>query len=367
MRFQKSLLHNVLAVALVGFGAASISIDAVAGNSNSEILLEASGNTEVAAQGGRESSVKPLGAKASEISLIPVASSFDVSGLQALLSQDCETQAATRQKNIRRHYRMSSEFDLVNAPLMVFSPHLRTFQHVRANKLAYSLPQHAISFLYPMGGTFVFTRRGIVEALPVFEGDKDYYSDVGLYLAVQRSVYVPFEKAYNIVVKQGRVSPGYWGDSHRDPARILTHESGHMIDDLLGDFSKSSRGADGDDRLSNRADFMAAYERDLDRLISQQNVVSAKEVHRLGYYLPGSHKGVKLGGIRNDAQRGRREVFAELWAEVHGHRSNNLSQIYTDSFKIVHSINAFLKDQVSQSPQKCVYQPVGSPVTVPNR
>ncbi len=46
-------------------------------------------------------------------------------------------------------------------------------------------------------------------------------------------------------------------------------------------------------------------------------------------------------------------MFAELWAEVHGHNSNHLYVAYPDTFKVVKSLAAFLKKQDADAPVHC--------------
>ena len=69
--------------------------------------------------------------------------------------------------------------------------------------------------------------------------------------------------------------------------------------------------------------------------------------------MPRSYKGFRLG-IQED-QRARREVFAELWAEAHGHDKNKLSAAYPDTFKVVKALAEFLKTQDAVAPVKCEF------------
>ena len=218
---------------------------------------------------------------------------------------------------------------------------------------------------YRGGAVYTFTRRGIVEAVPALRDEASYYSDAGLYMAVQRTVFVPFEKGRVLKDGNGKLYARFWQPSQREPFRIVNHESGHMIDDLVGDFSRDSLGTDGDHRLSNRADFLAAYEADLRRLTGPQNRVPRAEITRMGYYLPQAFEGKNLGGLRDTPDRARREVFAELWAEVHGYKSNRLSTAFPDAYIVVKEINDFLKDLHDKRPVRCVYGADGRALPAP--
>ncbi len=55
-------------------------------------------------------------------------------------------------------------------------------------------------------------------------------------------------------------------------------------------------------------------------------------------------------------QRARREIFAELWAEVQGYDSNKISRAYPSAFKIVKQFDDFLKAQYDAAPEQCVLQ-----------
>jgi hypothetical protein len=124
-----------------------------------------------------------------------------------------------------------------------------------------------------------------------------------------------------------------------------------MVDEMLGAYSLDAKGEDGQVRLSNRPDYLAATKADLSRLASAKRPVSLARIHKLGYYMPHDFKGVRLG-IQTE-QRARREVFAELWAETQGYNSNKLYEAYPETFRLVKEIAAFLKKQDAAAPVHC--------------
>jgi hypothetical protein len=141
--------------------------------------------------------------------------------------------------------------------------------------------------------------------------------------------------------------------SQREPFRIINHETGHMIDSMLGAYSLDSKGEGGESRLSNRPDYLAALGTDLHVLASSDRPISIDRIHKLGYYMPYEFDGVVLGGVQASDQRAFREIFAELWAEAHGHNKNRLYEAYPNTFKVVKSIAKFLKAQYESAPVKC--------------
>lgn len=296
-----------------------------------------------------------------------IAATFNVPAMQAQMALSCADQQALRGKNmLPPHFPGTPpDFENTSAALAINSPNLRPAQLKTAHELLASVPDHVRAYGYRAGATYIFVRRGVIEAVPALKQDRSSYSDSGLYMAVERRLYVPFEKGHVQTGPDGKIFARYWGVSHREPFRIVNHESGHMIDDLVGDFSTNALGDDNDMRLSNRPDFMAAYEADLRRLTGDQPPVTKEEIERLGYYLPVSFEGRPLGGVRDTANRARREVFAELWAEAQGYDANRLSKAFPDTYIVMQKINDFLKDLHERRPVRCAYGADGmaSPVS----
>lgn len=286
-----------------------------------------------------------------------LAPTFNVPALQSEMALSCTDQQALRAKNmLAPHFPGTPpDFQNASAALAINSPVLRPAQLKTAHELLASVPEHVRAYGYRGGATYIFVRRGIVEAVPALRQDAGSYSDSGLYMAVERRLYVPFEKGHVQTGPDGKLFARYWGVSHREPFRIVNHESGHMIDDLVGDFSRDALGDDNDHRLSNRPDFTAAYNADLRRITGPDNPLSSKEIFRLAYYLPTEFEGHKIGGARDTPNRARREVFAELWAEVQGYGSNRLSTAFPDAYIVMKEINDFLKDLHNRRPVLCTY------------
>jgi hypothetical protein len=192
----------------------------------------------------------------------------------------------------------------------------------------------------------------MVEAVPALAVERDWFSDYGLYMEVERRLYVPFEKGEGLSWKRGR---GYaarrWVPTRRDLFRVVNHETGHMIDEMLGAYSLNAKGEDGQLRLSNRPDYLAATRADLSRLASEKRPLGLARIRKLGYYMPHDFNGVRLG-IQTEL-RARREVFAELWAETQGYNSNKLYEAYPDTFRLVKTIAEFVKQQDASAPVRC--------------
>lgn len=281
------------------------------------------------------------------------AATFDTQELSHDYALGCGSQMAMRQRNIQEPYfkgRPDAFSDTLSP--VIYSPQLTAAQRAQAEKLYASVPPYALPLVFRGGGTFVFTRRGIVEAVPALAVESEWFSDLGLYMEVDRRLYLPFEKGEGMKRKpDGKFTAQRWVPTGRDQFRAINHETGHMVDSMLGKYSRNSRAADGRTRLSNRSDYMEAFTRDIARLASSARPIPVERIRKLGYYMPRSYKGFRLG-IQED-QRARREVFAELWAETHGHAKNKLSEAYPDTFRVVQELAEFLKAQDAAAPVHC--------------
>jgi hypothetical protein len=276
----------------------------------------------------------------------------------ALLSHDyalpCNDQAALRHANILPPHFSGRPAEFLNESesLALYSPHLTPSERKAAQKLFRSLPDYALPIAWRGGAVYVFVRRGIVEAVPALAYERDWFEDFGLYMQVERRMYIPFEKGENFKgAPHGKIAARRWVPTTRDQFRVINHETGHMIDEMLGAYSHDSKGDDGQFRLSNRPDYLEATKSDLARLASNRRPIDIARIHKLGYYMPHDFKGFRLG-IQTE-QRARREVFAELWAEVHGFNSNKLYEAYPDTYKVVKSYADFVKAQDKAAPVRC--------------
>lgn len=281
---------------------------------------------------------------------------FDMKGLSEGYALPCDKQASLRVSYIPPAYfpGRPSEFTNDSRALVVYSPHLTKSQRKTAERLMASVPAHVLPIAYLRGAVYVFTRRSIVEAVPALAVEDSWFGDFGLYMAVERRLYFSFEKGEGITAQpDGTYKARRFVPSQREPFRIINHETGHLVDSLVGEYSLQSKGDDGDSRLSNRKDFLAALKSDLARLVSENNPLSKAEIARLGYYMPREFEDTALGGLHPTEQRARREIFAELWAEAQGYDSNKISRAYPDTFKVVKTINQFLKTQYEKTPAHC--------------
>lgn len=285
-----------------------------------------------------------------------IASTFDMENLSAAYALSCHAQGVLRHTNIQPpHFPgRPKEFLNENESLVIYSPHLTKRERALAKRVFASVPDYALPIAWRGGAVYVFVRRSLVEAVPGLAVEDGWYADFGLYMDVERRLYLPFEKGEGVYRKpDGTYAARRFVPSQREPFRIVNHETGHMIDSMLGQYSRDSRDEDGFSRLSNRPDYLEALHEDLHRLASPQRPVPIERIHKLGYYMPYEFEGVVLGGVQPSDQRAHREIFAELWAEAHGHTKNQLSSAYPDTFAVVKSIAKFLKAQYEAAPVKC--------------
>ena len=291
-----------------------------------------------------------------------IADSFNRVALEQDFSKTCQMRQDMRRTNLRPPYAKNApdDFRHKDTELVLLSSKLTKQQRDKAKRLFDNLPDHVRDIVYMQGGTYIMPRHSVVEAMPFLKDDPGYYKDSGLYVHLDRRVYAPFERGVAIKGKDGKVYVVRWLDSGRNMDGLVKHETGHMLDDLLGNYNLDSTGSNGDQRLTNRKDFMDAFERDLDSLSRKIcRTVSERTIRLMGYYFPTEHKGKKIGGIREPdelgAQRNRREVFAELWAEAQGKRLNGLSRYYPRTFAVIKEIDNHLRQLHKNQKNKCGY------------
>lgn len=283
-----------------------------------------------------------------------MADTFDEHKLQAAYALSCPAQKAMRLENIPPPHFAGRPQAFANPDhdLVIYSPYFTAQQRKLAEKLFASVPPYAQAIAYRGGAVYVFTRRSLVEAVPGLAVEDSWFADYGLYMAVEKRLYMPFEKGVHIrKTAGGTYAARAYVPSQREPFRIVNHETGHLVDALLGVYSLDGIGADGEARLSNRADFQQALRHDLSALLKRN--MDAAQTQRLGYYLPSTYEGMTLGGAQKSEQRVRREIFAELWAEAHGYDSNKLSAAYPRTFQIVRKVMEFLRDQHAHALHIC--------------
>jgi hypothetical protein len=281
-----------------------------------------------------------------------VAASFNTAALDANYPS-CALRQQLRRQNMRAPFTPGSPaYFLPRATeFVILSEKLTQAERAKARELFGVVPQHVKDLAYSQGAIYMMPRHGIAEPVPALADDPGYYNDLGLYIALERRAYIPFENARLGRRADGTLRALAWTPTARDQKRMINHESGHMMDDLLGQYSvMDATGANGDKRLTNRADFLAAYASDLAAL---------KRRHRdfgwRGYYFPKSYNGKAIGGAQEDEQRARREAFAELWAEAQGYSETGLSRFYPAAFAVVKGYSDFLKAEGRRQEAQCRY------------
>jgi hypothetical protein len=291
-----------------------------------------------------------------------VSASFNKKALADQLALSCTERTERRRQSMRPPFSPNTppEYMPQGTQFLIKLQNMNSHRRPVADRIFKNLGDHIKDIAYINGVVYVFPHV-VGEASPVLGDDPGYYNDAGLYIALERRAYIPFDKADITVAPDGKITVNKYIDSSRDRERMINHESGHMADDILGQFSLNSVGADGNSRLSNRQDYTDAFDSDMDALLASGRN-GDPDVLRRGYYLPVKFKDKDVGGIQEDIQRVRREVFAELWAEANGHSPNHMSDVYPKAYKVVKSLNKFLKDMHDQAPVKCRYTQDGQAI-----
>ncbi len=272
--------------------------------------------------------------------VVNVASSFDNNALAARLGASCTTQERQRAQRVRG-----------GMAFVIESRHFDAQMRADANALFAKIPKHTKALAFNEGGAFVWPRYGLAEAIPSRKNSRNGYITPGLYLEGERRLYLPFMIADNVTR-----NPDHFFEMPARRERLMNHEGGHMIDDLIGNYSYASRSRGADGRLTDRRDYKDAIVRD--QALIREKRRNVKPVSR---YMP-----VSLGGDPdNTEQLVRREVFAELWAESSGYLSTGLSRYYPETFKVVKGIYDHLQTLHQTKGMPCTYEKNGRATAVP--
>jgi|GEM_PF-5726278 len=277
-----------------------------------------------------------------------IGNSFNRQGLSDRLHASCAVQEAQRERLVRKlpaGTDPAPAFRNKGITFVIESPHFDQNMKADADVLFAKIPEHTKSLAFNEGGVFVWSRYGLAESLPSRKNNINGYIIPGLYLPDQKRLYLTFMLA------------GLDRKFYAEPARrtrIANHEAGHMMDDMLGNYSHYKGRQQADGRLTDRRDYKDALNRDTKRMRQQNTDVTA-----FSYYAAGS-----IGGDHNDQQRLRREVFAELWAESSGYGGSGLSKHYPDTYSLVKGFYDHLADTYKASDPRCVYKKDGSAVPV---
>jgi len=239
----------------------------------------------------------------------------------------------------------ASEFQKKGNGLTIFSPHLSAQERQEAEEVLNSVPPHVMDLFYTLGGVAIFTEYSLVEALPAYATAKDedkypYYNVyVGLYRGGEKRVFMTFSVANIEERRQGPVITGY-RPIHDSKYRVFHHEIGHFIDDVIGEHG-SPFIEFGQIKFSDRQEFVRRITEDLNALAASNR--GQAELSWRSYFLPKEHNGVPLYGQKDNAGDIRGEVFAELWAEVHGHGVYRLREYFPRTYELVNALNNDLK------------------------
>ena len=287
--------------------------------------------------------------------------SFDMKALSGDYAQSCAVRTDIRRANIQPAFDSyaPAAFVVKDVEFLKISPKLSQEQKNLGNEVFRKLPPHIKDFAYIYGLVYTMPRV-IAEAVPMLHDDENYYNDLGLYINQERHAYIPFTRANTSRSSNGKLIVGRYMPSTRDRDRMITHESGHAIDDILG---RMSLDRNDDQRITLRADYLAAFDADMARLAAIPGVTRNDNIQHRGYYLPESYKGTLIGGAHQDERRARREVFAELWAEINNHSPHELSKIYPNTFAFVKQVNSVLYDLHQKAVVQCRYTADGKAVS----
>lgn len=277
-----------------------------------------------------------------------ISHSFNNQAIIDRLSSSCTAQEHYRRGKVRpvmSPRNMSPAYKNQDSAFVILSPAYTDAQRAEAERLPSSIPSQVRAFLYNEGGTIVLPRNGLAEAILSRRGQARGYVTPGLYKSAEQRVYLPF--MIKLRQENGGYSPFIPNSFHWK--RLLNHETGHAIDDLLGNYLNRNAG-----RLTNRPDIRAAIDSDL--AFSRRN---GMDIDWRIHYFPHSHGGEHNGRT----QLLRREVFAELWAEASGHGSSGLSRYYPQTFRIVEGIHDHLEALYKRHGTPCIYENDGRTVS----
>ncbi|GEM_PF-3563824 len=290
-----------------------------------------------------------------------LSASFNRQAVADVYEKSCSVRDAERKYKIDRHHfslRTPSYFWPRGTELALFSPRLTPEQVKDSQAVLDSLPRHVMDLFYPLGGVALFPRDTVVEAIPSFGGIKKngrfpyYQSVIGVYFDSNKRVHMTFNTAI-VEKRDGKAIVKGYRPVTDDKFMVFHHETGHFIDDVLGELG-SSFWEFGQTEFSDREEFVRALKQDLDDLAIAN--LSYKELIPRSYYLPKEHNGVKLYGQHDSAEVLRGEVFAGLWAEVQGHSNYDLKKILPRTFKLVNDVNADLKRPHAAYGSECGYK-----------
>lgn len=302
----------------------------------------------VAAAAGLSVAAGPMAAQDAGYVSPRIATSFNNQALVEIFSASCSAQAQRRAGQVKRvmlPHGTAPDFKDQGAAFVIESPRF-TERHKRAAEaLVASVPPQARALAFNEGGVFVLPLYGTAEAVPARRAHSGGYITPGLYLSPERRLYVAFMLAGN--VRRGAdgrfVGSDFYEAAFHRP-RIMNHEKGHMVDDLLGNHSRTGRG-----RLTNRPDFRAAFTQDLARMQRTGDILNNP------YYMPAS-----MGGQHRTDLAVRREVFAELWTEASGYGWNRLSHYCPETYSVVSQIYSHLETIYKTHGTPCIYEKNGT-------
>lgn len=296
----------------------------------------------------------------SAVQAADLAATFDHAGLSKRLGASCAVQEMQRRAAIipvTSGLDPAPEYRTKGLTYVMQSAHFDAKMHARADKIYATIPHHTRALTYNDGGVFVWSRYGLAESLPSRKNAANGYTTPGLYLEYERRLYFPFMLADVRKNKNGTYrSIGFYEEPARG-VRIANHETGHMVDDILGNYSFEQSGTRAEGRLTDRRDYRTAIADDLRHIRGTKPDVVA-----LDYYMP-----IRIGGKQDEGQRLRREVFAELWAEASGQGGSNLSRHYPRAYGVVKSYFDYLKSVYEAGGSACDYRKDGRAVPVLKR
>ncbi len=251
--------------------------------------------------------------------------------------------------------------------LAVFSPHLNDAQKAQAERMIREMPPHIYDIFYNRGGVFVFTKKSLIEALPHMKGTTDHKADnpyysryIGLYQTNLRRAYITFG-----VMDVRQQGDGTETLHHRllfgSQEHTFYHEIGHFMDRKLGRIGRPLSSFSPNRRFSGSEAFVDAIERDMAAFMEAQRPKWL--IDRLSHYLPAHYKGREVGGGHDRLESFQGEVFAELWAELHGHSRRNLRSHFPHAFAIVQEVDRILQETYESRPARDSCKPAPVPVS----
>lgn len=286
-----------------------------------------------------------------------ISQSFNKQSFSWLYGVSCKEREVMRKRNIVQPQQRSTPvyFKKKSTDMVLSSPYLSWLEKRKARGIVDDLPGYVSDIAYKKGAVFVFTKRSLTEALPGYKdvradnGNRPFYNTfIGYYEEDEKRLFVTFQTAIIAESSQDYQITGYQ-DVTDNRSHVTHHEIGHFLDDILTEVY----GGENQIQYTDQNIYLKVLEEDFNELAASVSSYTEDELRHISYYLPRFHKGANLHGERSDFQATRKEVFAELWAELKGHGRFDLSDYFPRTYALVQQVDTELQQVYKQNRREC--------------